>query len=102
MTDSFTTVDNNRLAEYKVSRINLADGSVVQSMSAILPLISKVDEASATVTYTGYALRGVAGSEAKWFIFKDEIVGTVTTRLMASEPWQFDQVWDNRASLSYS
>lgn len=101
MTNSFTTVDNYRLDEYKVSRAQLADGSIVQSMNAILPFISKVDQASATITYTGYALRGTSSASAAWFIFKDEVVGNVTTRLMASEPWQFDQVWDDRAILNY-
>lgn len=95
-------VDNNRLGDYDVTTISLADGSRVQSISAILPFISKVDVASATVTYTGYALRGTAASAAGWFIMKTEVSGNVTSVTFASLPFVMDQIWDNRAGLSYA
>ncbi len=59
-----------------------------------------VEEASATVTYVGTAYQGTATSAAKWLIQKiDTTSGTIITWAGKA---QFDQEWDNRASLSYS
>lgn len=57
-----------------------------------------VDEASAAVTYTGFAPQGTATSSALWTIFRVTISGTVTTIEMAP----INSIWDNRASLTYT
>ena len=59
------------------------------------------DSATAGTVYFGYAPCGTATSAAKWRIKK-----TVTAANVATVTWANagidDQVWDNRASLTYS
>jgi len=61
----------------------------------------KIDEASATVTYIGYAGHGVATSSALWYIEKVSVSGTVTS-IQKAKGGQFVNVWDDRATLTYS
>lgn len=59
------------------------------------------DTTTANVTYVGYGGIGAATSAATWRIKKlDETTGLVIT--WADGNRKFDNVWDNRASLSYS
>ena len=61
----------------------------------------RVDPASSTVTYLGKAAPGTATSTAAWQISKvDTTSGTVIT--WADSDDNYDNVWDDRASLSYS
>lgn len=63
--------------------------------------IVRVDEASSTITYVGYAIPGTATSAASWRIKRlDSTTGLIV--LWAAGTASFNQVWDNRASLSYS
>jgi hypothetical protein len=57
-----------------------------------------VDQASATIIYLGEGLFGALTSEAKWKIKKIDLSSGVVIKA-ASET--FNQVWDNRASLTY-
>lgn len=61
-----------------------------------------VDEVDATTTYIGKAAPGTSTSAARWQIYKVSIVSTVTTIAYAGGDDAFNQVWDDRASLSYS
>lgn len=61
-----------------------------------------IDEPSATVTYIGVAPIGSAGSGAVWQIKKMTVSGTVTSITWADGNNSFDNIWDNRAALSYS
>lgn len=62
---------------------------------------TRLDRPSATLTYVGKALPGATGSAASWKIFRvDTSSGLVITH--ADGNANFDNVWDNRASLSYS
>lgn len=65
-------------------------------------LNTNIDEASSTVTYIGHAPHGAVGSDSTWRIAKMVISGTVTSITYADGNDNFDNVWDNRASLSYS
>jgi len=66
-----------------------------------VPLALRVDEASATVTYIGHAKPGTATTSALWRVKKiDTTSGVVITFADGND--LFDNVWDNRASLSYS
>ena len=63
----------------------------------------EIDVASSTVTYIGAAARGVSSSEASWKIQRH----TSTAGGSLSIQWadgdnNFDNIWDNRASLTYS
>lgn len=60
---------------------------------------TRVDKVSAALTYHGQAARGVDTSVAGWFITRITKSGTVTSVDLASTG--FDQIWDNRASLTY-
>lgn len=60
----------------------------------------QVDSGDANVTYVGKAAIGTATSAASWQVMKiDENTGTVIT--WADSNALFDNVFDNRESLSY-
>lgn len=60
-----------------------------------------LDEASATITYVGEALPGVSAATASWRIKRlDSTSGLLVT--WAEGDSDFDKVWDDRASYSYS
>lgn len=60
----------------------------------------KLDQASATITYVGEAPTGGNGASAIWRIKRlDETSGLVIT--WADGNANFDNIWDNRAALTY-
>ncbi len=62
---------------------------------------TRIDEADATTTYIGTADPGTAESAASWQVKK--IVSTNPTSIkFADGTSAFDNVWDDRASLTYS
>jgi len=65
-------------------------------------VVEKIDQASATVTYIGQAAPGTATSAASWRIQRMSVSGTVTTLEYADGDLNFNNVWDNRAALTYS
>ena len=95
-------VANNPIGNYPVLVTKLADLSQVQSVNAILPFISNQDDDGAGTVYTGYALRGASGATASWFIMKQVTSGNVTSIRFASAPFTMNQIWDDRASLTYT
>lgn len=78
------------------------DGSgVIVSGGDSTPYAIRVDEASAVVTYVGEADPGTATSAASWRVKKiDTTSGTTVT--WADGNASFDNIYDNRASLTYS
>ena len=58
----------------------------------------RVDQASSTVIYLGEGLFGALTSEAKWLIKKIDLSSGVVIQAASEE---FNQIWDNRASLTY-
>lgn len=65
--------------------------------------LTLIDEASAIVTYIGKAKSGTATSAAAWLIKKISKSGNVTTIAFVNGSTEsYNQIWDNRASLSYS
>lgn len=63
---------------------------------------SRYAEASATVAYAGAAEPGSATSAASWQIQRLTFSGNDVVVEFADGDADFDNVWDNRASLSYS
>lgn len=60
------------------------------------------DPASGTVTYYGYALTtGADQTKAVWKIRKETTSGNDVFVTYADGDGQFDNVWNNRASLTY-
>ena len=66
--------------------------------------VKRIDEVSASITYVWQAKKGTATSSASWFVQKIETTWTETTILTASNGLtpSDNQIWDDRASLSYS
>ena len=62
----------------------------------------RIDEASATVTYIGYAVPGTTDDAAAWGIKRMTVVGTETVIEYANGSTALNSIWDNRTSLSYS
>jgi hypothetical protein len=61
-----------------------------------------IDGADTATIYIGKAVVGTETSDDHWQIRKITTVGTVKTIAWANGDDEFDQVWDNRASLNYS
>ncbi len=62
----------------------------------------QLDTVDATTTYIGYALPGVLTSAAGWKIKKIITSGDDLSITWADGNNNFDNIWDNRAGLSYS
>ena len=61
-----------------------------------------IDEVDGNTTYFGFAKLGTASSEAKWQIFKLSKTGTTSMLQYADGDTRYDNIWDNRLSLTYS
>lgn len=72
------------------------------ALSAAMAYKTEVDEVSASVTYVGIAAPGTATSAASWQIKKIITTGADIEIVFADGNSNFDNVWDNRAGLSYS
>lgn len=77
-----------------------SDGRRFKKVQSV-PLGVLIDEASGA-TYFGFCKPGTATSDAYWRILKMTESGTVTTFAFADGDDLFDNVWDNRTSLTYS
>lgn len=61
-----------------------------------------IDNASSSITYFGYSDPGSLTSDAAWRILRKEVVSaTVTEFKYADSNANFDNVFDDRASLTY-
>ncbi|TXH08947.1 MAG: hypothetical protein E6R04_09640 [Spirochaetes bacterium] len=62
----------------------------------------RVDNVGDAVWYHGWAAIGTATSAASWKICKVTLTGDDAATTWADGNADYDNVWDNRASLSYS
>jgi hypothetical protein len=60
------------------------------------------DEVDATTTYLGFAPPGAATNQDVWMIQRLTFNGPDITVEFADGNAEFDNVWNNRASLNYS
>ena len=81
----------NKLLDSSTTPIPVVSSSLVEQLL--------LDKASDTVTYVGVAARGTATSAAAWKIFKLDTTSGLSKKWASGA---YDQVWDNRASLTYS
>ena len=58
----------------------------------------RFEEASSTILYLGTAEYGALDSQAKWKIQKIDLTSGVSIKNASNA---FDQIWDDRASLTY-
>lgn len=61
-----------------------------------------IDEVSKNLSYVGDAEPSTATSSASWKIRRIQTVGTITTVSYADGNPLFDNIWDDRLSLTYS
>lgn len=82
----------------KALDVHVLGGQLAGSSKIII-----IDNASASITYYGYANPGTANSDATWRILRKEVVSaSVTEFKYADGNDNYDNVWNNRASLTYS
>lgn len=62
----------------------------------------RTDAAGGGVTYYGYAPVGTNPAAAAWKIKRTTVAGGLTTNEYADGDREFDNVWNDRAALSYS
>lgn len=60
------------------------------------------DTTDGTVIYVGMAAKSAAAASAVWRIQKYSVSGAVITMTWADGNDLFDNVWNNRSSLTYS
>ena len=100
-TATITDVSGKKSLDVNVTDITLnKDNDSVTSHEAQLKTL--IDEFSDTVTYIGKAAPGASTSSSVWLIKKITESGSVTTVAFADGDSNFNNVWDNRTSLSYS
>lgn len=94
------TVDNGALTDYAVKTTDIS-GVHLQHMRPDLDAAYsvRVDE-GATYTYIGHAAPGSATSSAVWRVKR--LTNADATVVWADGNGSFDNIWDNRASLSYA
>lgn len=92
---------NKTSSLFSASDIIFIDGGNAAGGNTIIPL--RIDVASSTVAYKGDASPGTATSSASWRISRitTNSSGSITIEY-ADGNTNADNVWDNRASLSYS
>lgn len=96
-----TEVYNGLSSPYPVATHHNNDGSDVQHVDAE-QLSKRMEEVGGGVTYFGDAQPGTATSAACWRIKKVTETSTTLVIEWASGSNHFNQIWDNRLSLSYS
>jgi hypothetical protein len=79
-----------------------SNGSIITPASETGLYTVRQDDVSASVSYFGWAAAGAVEAGAVWRIMKKSVSGTVTSYTWADGKTSFDNVWNNRASLSYS
>lgn len=60
-----------------------------------------IDEATASITYLGYAAPGSSTSDAVWKMMRLERVGSQVEVKWADGNDLHDNIWDDRATLTY-
>lgn len=61
----------------------------------------EIDDVGGTVLYIGEASPGTATSAASWRIKRITFTGDDASTVWADGDENFDNIWDNRASLTY-
>lgn len=94
--------NDNELVAWLVSKISgtVSDTDVVTVDELKLLTPTLVEEISGT-TYIGYSTDGVV-SNTTWAIYKVIETATLTTIQMPLTGLKFDQVWNNRASITFT
>jgi len=82
----------------KTLRVAGKDVQIISDLS----FTNKIDDVSSSVAYYGAALPGTLVTAAEWRIMKKTVVTTVTTYAWANGSSDFNCIWNNRATYTYS
>lgn len=97
------TNDSGAAEVYRnVSVTPVGDKNALVSATVSAAYATRVDEVSSSLTYVGKAVIGTAVATAGWQISRIVISGTETIITYADGNASFDNIWNDRASLSYS
>jgi hypothetical protein len=77
-------------------------GTSVAIVNDDIELVIKTDEVSKNLSYIGYALIGTADSSATWKIKRIQTIGSITSVQYANGTANFDKIWNNRSTYTYS
>ena len=96
----------NKIVGYDRADSNIALSPVVVTTSGEVfttdnLLTTRIDSASGT-TYVGDAQPGSSSASAVWRIHRIVAAGSAVDILWSDGNTRFDNIWNNRASLSYS
>ena len=97
--------DDGKTIDVVKQEANQADTEIFSKTITKKQLTTKIDYVGgANPIYIGFALPGTSTSSAKWRIMKltYDVNGNVTDVQWAGGSTSFTQIYDNRASLSYS
>lgn len=97
---TLTTVGGKHGIDVNILDISIDENDKITTQAKALAL--QVDAVSDSLMYIGEAAPGVATATAAWRIKKMTITGTVTAIAWADGNGNFDNIWDNRAALTYA
>lgn len=98
---TWTDVSGKKSLDVNVTSLTLSSSDdSVETRSQ--PMKTAIDEASSTVTYIGEATTGTTTSSSNWRIKRLTQSGSVLIIEWADGNGNFDNIWDNRTSLTYS
>lgn len=103
-TDTIHALEHAEIAGVPVKKVVVIDssGNQIIDFGGSTSLALRVDDVS-PITYVGEAATGSATSSAVWRIKKiDETSSPDVIVTWADGNGNFDNIWDNRLSLSYS
>ena len=85
-------------SNFNTSLINTYSNTTVEALMELTPSIA--DETTAGTTYLGYST-GTSTAAATWAIVKVVESGGLTYFYVVQGGMYFNQIWDNRAALTY-
>lgn len=87
-----------------VTAVNELTATLAQSKlnDSIGTFAYREDDAGAGVKYFGYSLPGTLGSAVGWSIKRETLSGSDVTVEWADGNLSYDNIWDDRATLTYS
>lgn len=103
MSDDFVrqnSADQDKKLDAEKLRVNGLDVYRLRTTSG--PMAVRLDQADAATLYVGEALPGASPADPVWRIRKLLTTGAETAILYANGDSAFTNIWDNRASFTYS
>jgi hypothetical protein len=101
-TDSTVNESFPKVTGTTVGAKHLLDVAIVSGGGTAAPQAIRIDDATSTVTYIGKAEIATAAGTAAWQIQRITTSGTESIIEWADGDSDFNNIWSNRASLSYS